>query len=56
MVVFAVLVSAGLAWAGSAFHRMQSVERWARSITAVVVILVGLYYTWSFTIRGGSSL
>jgi len=56
VVVFAVLVSAGLAWVGSAFHRLQAVERWARRLTAVVVILVGLYYTWSFTIWGGSSL
>jgi cytochrome c biogenesis protein CcdA len=56
VVVFAVLVSAGLAWAGSAFHRLQAVERWARRVTAVVVIVVGLYYTWTFTIRGGSSL
>jgi len=56
VVVFAVLVSAGLAWAGSAFHRLQAVERWARRVTAVVVIAVGLYYTWSFTIRGASSL
>jgi hypothetical protein len=56
VVVFAVLVSAGLAWAGSAFNRLQAVERWVRRVTAVVVIVVGLYYTWSFTIRGGSSL
>jgi hypothetical protein len=33
---------------------MQAVERWVRRVTAVVVIVVGLYYTWSFTIRGGS--
>ena len=56
VVAFAVLVSAGVAWAGSAFHRMQPVERWARRVTALVVIAVGLYYTWTFTIRGGSSL
>jgi cytochrome c-type biogenesis protein len=56
VVVFAVLVSAGLAWAGSAFHRLQAVESWARRVTAVVVIVVGLYYTWNFTIGGGSSL
>lgn len=53
VVVFAVLVSAGLAWVGSAFHRLQAVERWARRVTAVVVIAVGVYYTWSFTIQGG---
>ena len=56
VVVFAVLLSTGLAWVGSAFHRLQTVERWARRATAAVVIAVGLYYTWSFTIRGGSSL
>lgn len=56
VVAFALLVSAGVAWVGSAFNRMQPVERWARRVTALVVIAVGLYYTWSFTIRGGSSL
>jgi cytochrome c biogenesis protein CcdA len=56
VVVFAVLVSAGVAWVGAAFHRLQPVERWARRVTAVVVIAVGLYYTWTFTIRGPSSL
>jgi cytochrome c-type biogenesis protein len=56
VVAFAVLVSAGLAWAGAAFHRMEAVERWARRVTAVVVIAVGLYYTWSFTIRSGPSI
>jgi cytochrome c-type biogenesis protein len=56
VVVFAVLVSAGLAWAGAAFHRLQAVERWVRRATAFVVIAVGLYYTWSYTITGGSSL
>ncbi|HEX9186907.1 MAG TPA: aromatic aminobenezylarsenical efflux permease ArsG family transporter, partial [Vicinamibacteria bacterium] len=56
VVVFAVLVSAGLAFAGAAFNRLQAVERGARRATALVVIAVGLYYTWSFTIRGRSSL
>jgi hypothetical protein len=52
VVVFAGLVSAGLAWVGSAFHRLQVVELWARRVTAAVVIAVGLYYTWSFTVQG----
>jgi sulfite exporter TauE/SafE len=56
VVAFAVLVSAGVAWAGRAFHRLQAVERWTRRVTAAVVIAIGLYYTWSFTIRGGSAL
>ncbi len=56
VVVFAMLLTAGLAWVGSAFQRLQAVERWARRATALVVIAVGLYYTWTFTIRGASSL
>jgi len=56
VVVFAVLVSAGLAWVGAVFHRLHAVELWARRATALVVIVVGLYYTYSFTIRAGSSL
>jgi cytochrome c biogenesis protein CcdA len=56
VVVFAVLVSAGVAWVGSTFHRLQAVERWARRVTAVVIIMVGLYYTWSFTIRAAPAL
>ena len=56
VVVFAVLVSAGVAWVGSAFHHLQAFERWARRATAVVVIVVGLYYTWSFTIRAAPAL
>ncbi len=56
VVVFALLLTAGVAWAGAAFHRLQTVERWARVVTAVVVIAVGLYYAWTFTIRGGASI
>jgi cytochrome c biogenesis protein CcdA len=56
VVVFAVLVSAGLAWAGRAFHRLHSVELWARRVTAIVVIAVGLYYTWTYSIRGAASI
>ncbi len=56
VVVFAVLVSAGVAWVGAAFHRLQSVERWARYVTAVIVIVVGIYYTWRFTIQGVSTI
>ncbi len=56
VVVFAALLSAGVVWAGSAFRRLHAFERWARRVTAVVVIAVGLYYVWAFTVRGGSSL
>jgi cytochrome c biogenesis protein CcdA len=56
VVFFALLVSVSVAWAGAVSHKLQSVERWARFVTAAIVIVVGLYYTWTFTIRGGSSL
>lgn len=56
VVVFAFLLTAGLAWVGSAFRRLQAVEWWARRATAVVVVLVGVHYTWAYTIRGGSTL
>lgn len=56
VVVFALILSAGVVWVGAAFDRLQTVERWARVVTAVVVIVVGLYYTWRFTIREGSSI
>ena len=56
VVVFALLVTAGVAWVGTAFNRLRTVERAARYVTAVIVIAVGLYYTWTFTIQGGSSI
>lgn len=43
--VFAVLLAAGVSWLGSALDRVQAVERWARPVTAVVLIVVGVYET-----------
>jgi cytochrome c-type biogenesis protein len=56
VVVFAVLLGAGVQWAGSAFDRMTLFERWARRVTALVVMAVGAYHTWTFTLGGGSTL
>ncbi|HSN56152.1 MAG TPA: aromatic aminobenezylarsenical efflux permease ArsG family transporter [Candidatus Sulfomarinibacteraceae bacterium] len=42
---FAVLLAAGVGWLGSALDKVQTVERWARPLTAVVLIAVGVYET-----------
>ncbi|MCP4897817.1 MAG: sulfite exporter TauE/SafE family protein [bacterium] len=42
---FAVLLAAGVGWLSSAINRVQSFERWARRLTAVVFICVGIYET-----------
>jgi cytochrome c-type biogenesis protein len=56
VVVFAVLLGAGVQWVGKAFNRVAVFERWARRITAAVVIAIGLYYTASFTFARASLL
>jgi len=41
--VFAVLLAAGVGWLGKALDRVQAFEIWARRVTAVVFIGVGVY-------------
>ncbi|MBN1211304.1 MAG: sulfite exporter TauE/SafE family protein, partial [candidate division Zixibacteria bacterium] len=43
--VFAVLIAAGTRFVGKLFNRLTQFERWARRVTAVIFILVGVYYT-----------
>jgi cytochrome c biogenesis protein CcdA len=45
VVVLAVLLAAGSRWFGTALDRIQAFEPWARRITAVVIIGVGIYET-----------
>ncbi len=42
--VFAVIIGLGVGSLGAAFHKLQRFEWWARRITGVVFILVGIYY------------
>ncbi len=44
VVVFAFLIASGSGYVGSLFNRMTQIALWARRITAVVFILVGIYY------------
>ena len=45
VVVFAVLIALGAKWVGTAFNRISIFEKWARRITAIAFILVGIYYS-----------
>lgn len=43
--VFSILLAAGAGWLGRALDKVQSFELWARRVTAVVFIGVGIYET-----------
>ena len=47
---FAVLLAIGASWLRRALERVQQVERWARRITAVVFIGLGVYETLRSTL------
>jgi cytochrome c biogenesis protein CcdA len=44
VVVFAFLIAFGSGYVGSLFNRLTQIALWARRITAVIFILVGVYY------------
>jgi cytochrome c-type biogenesis protein len=44
VVTFAILISLGTRFVGIVFNRLSVIERWARRITGVVFLLVGVYY------------
>jgi len=45
---FAVLMALGTQWIGSAFHRLTAIEVWARRVTGIVFIAVGVYLSLTF--------
>ncbi|UCC45334.1 MAG: sulfite exporter TauE/SafE family protein [Candidatus Zixiibacteriota bacterium] len=45
VVVFAVLIALGARFVGSAFNKISVFEKWARRLTAVAFIIVGIYYS-----------
>ena len=47
---FAVLLAGGVGWLGKALDRVQIFERWARRVTGVVFIVVGIYETLRSTL------
>jgi cytochrome c-type biogenesis protein len=48
--VFAILLAVGVGWLGSALGSVQTLERWARPVTAIVLIAVGVYETLRSTL------
>jgi len=51
VVLFAVIFALGLKKVGQVIHHMSSVEMWARRITGVIFILIGIYETY-FALKG----
>jgi cytochrome c-type biogenesis protein len=45
VLVFAILLAYGAHSVGKLFQRLSQVERWARRVTGVVFILIGIYLT-----------
>ncbi len=50
VVVFAVLIALGVGWMGTALHRLQAFEKWARFATGLVFIGVGIFETLRSTL------
>lgn len=50
VIVFAALLAVGVGWMGKALDRVQVLEVWARRVTAVVFIAVGVYETLRSTL------
>jgi len=50
VVVFAVLIALGAKWVGTAFNKISIIEKWARRMTAIVFILIGVYYSMIYII------
>lgn len=51
--VFAVLVAFGVSWLGRAFEKVGTFEKWARRVTGVIFVAVGIYETLrSFGLAG----
>lgn len=46
--IFAVIIGLGVGSLGAAFRKVQAFERWARRVTGVVFIAVGVYYCLYF--------
>jgi cytochrome c biogenesis protein CcdA len=45
VVVFALIIAFSAEWLGRAFSALTAVERWARMVTGVIFILIGIYFS-----------
>lgn len=49
----AIVIAMGAKYVGTFFNRLSTIEKWARRVTAVVFIGVGLYFTWVYLLELG---
>lgn len=47
---FGVLIAYSANRVGRVFERVERVERWARTVTGTIFLLIGIYFTLAFTI------
>lgn len=50
VMIFAVAIALGISSASHWFHKMATLEKYARKITGVIFMLVGAYYIWNYII------
>jgi len=48
VVVFAILIAMGAHYVGKVFHRITLFERWARKITGIIFIGIGIYFSLKY--------
>jgi cytochrome c-type biogenesis protein len=51
VILFAFLLALGTKYVAQAFSKLAAFEKWARRITGLIFILVGLYYTLIYIFR-----
>jgi len=49
--VFAVLIALGAGYMGRVFDKLTVFERWARRITGIIFVIVGIYFTLVYIFR-----
>ena len=48
VIVYAFIIAFAGHYVGKAFHRLTQIERWVRTLTGIVFILAGLYYSLAY--------
>ncbi len=51
VVVFAILLATGTQYVAAAFHKLTAIEIWVRRITAIVFILIGIYFVITYIFK-----
>jgi cytochrome c biogenesis protein CcdA len=51
VIAFALLIAAGSQWVGKAFNIVGSIENWARRVTGVLFICIGIYFSLRYIFK-----